>query len=225
MNAKTGLLLLLISMLVGCKTISGAMDEEALSDAQEEAVIDEVVNEGEKKATEDRHIEEVPEVLEIIAASKETESGKVAPATVKAPAKKPEIAKASNEEVLDEVSPEEISDEVVEKPLLEDASIADICNEWKSHRGTANNKWVGQKIHFQGRMTSVSHSNQYGDSSNIVYIDANQLVSLGVMFNSIRETLRFSTGQPISLNGELSEIKRATGGRCLFIVKNADVVR
>lgn len=208
MNAKTGLMLLLISVLVGCKTVTGAMDEEALSDAQEEAVIDEVIAESEKSAPATRHIEEVPEVLEMIAASKDIEQEKTGSAEDRIAAIEAKEAK-----------------ELAERPLIEDASVAEICSDWKSHRGTTNAKWLGQKIRFQGRMTSISHNNQYGDSSNIVYIDADKTVSLGVMFNSIRETLRFRTGQPISLNGELSEIKRAAGGRCLFIVKNADVVR
>lgn len=203
-NMKSVLTLMFISILVGCKTVSGGMDIEKESENLETVVIDEVVEE--KTSVEERKIEEVAEVLDIIEESKVKESANTVNdnSTVKSDVEEP-------------TEPEVIS--------LDDVTAAEICSAWKSSRSRANSAYLGKEIPFNGNMTSLSHNAEYSDSGNMVFIDADQNVSLGVMFSSIRETLLFSTGQYISFKGELVEIKKARGGRCLFIVKNASLVR
>ncbi len=198
-STKSILTVALLSLLVGCKTVSGNADETSTETRQKAATSQAKMAE---KPQDERHIEEVPEVLEMIEASKAKESGRPA---------KPTAAKSrqmtAKRDVVLNIKPQ------------------DICNDWKKNRGHANSEWLGKTIAFKGRMTSMSHSDQYSNTGNMVFIDADQSVSLGVMFSSIRETLLFSTGQSIALNGELTEIKRASNNRCLFIVNNAQIKR
>lgn len=203
-NMKSVLTLMFISILVGCKTVSGGMDIEEESENLETVVIDEVVEE--KVSVEDRKIEEVTEVLDIIEESKIEESDNAMDAN--------STVQNSGEE---QAEPKVIS--------LDDVTAVEICSAWKSNRSRANSAYLGKEIPFNGKMTSLSHNAEYSDNGNMVFIDADQSVSLGVMFSSIRETLHFRTGQYISFKGELTEIKKVRGGRCLFVVKNASLVR
>lgn len=243
-NMKSIFAFMLITILVGCKTINEGMDAEELADVKEAAISENVQEES--ASNEERHIEEVPEVLAIIEASKVAESGQDSKEPVKEKSsrkraakevtqKKASVPMEIKEEIKLEESPlleEKVSeeavvemDDIVEDILIENVKASEICTDWKSSRSGAKEKWLGKTIVFEGRMTSVSHTDQYSNDGNIVFLDADKLVSLGVIFNSFRETLRFTTGQNISLSGKLTEIKRANAGRCLFIVRDASVIR
>lgn len=198
-STKSILAVALLSMLAGCKTVSSNADEKP-SEIRQKVATSQAKTVA--KVQDERHIEEVPEVLEMIEASKAKESGRSAKST----SSKSRQVSAKSDVVLN-VKPQ------------------DICNDWQKNRGHANSEWLGKTIAFKGRMTSMSHSDQYSNTGNMVFIDADQSVSLGVVFSSIRETLMFSTGQSIALNGELTEIKRASNNRCLFIVNNAQIKR
>lgn len=195
MQMKSVITFMLVAVLVGCKTVGGAIDSEELADAQEAIIVDEAVEDQAPK--EERHIEEVPEVLETIEASRVAEKGT-----------------------------ETSANDVKSAPVsLDNVTAAGICSDWKSSRNHANSTYLGKEIAFSGRVTTVSQNSEHNASGNMVFIDADKTVSLGVVFKSIRETLFFSTGQNLALKGELTEIKRAKGGRCLFIINNASVRR
>ncbi len=146
-----------------------------------------------KEENENRQIEEVPEVLAMIEESKTAE-----------------LEKSD----LPSIEP---------KKVLVEGSTSQICNDWKANRSSANTKWLGQNTSFRGRVTSLSHSTKYSDEGSMVMIDADKEVSLGVSFKHVQETLLFGTGQLISFEGALTEIKKASNGRCLFIIKDAVV--
>lgn len=206
---KSVLAFMLVTALIGCKTVNDGLETEKAT-SQKSAISKK--NTANKSKDKNRQIEEVPEVLAMIAASKMTEARKGAARQ-----------STTNATESHSASQQESSQSAPKVPI--DSSVSEICSDWRSNRSNANTKWLHQTIAFSGQMTSMSNSTRYSEAGNMVMMDADKSVSLGVIFKNVRETLLFRTGQRISFTGKLTEIKSAPNNRCFFIVRNAVMTR